>query len=294
MLARGITHVENGSEVGRRLAEALVVQDSSIPVIGVTGPPGAGKSTIVDRLIRSYRDAGLTVGVVAVDPSSPFSHGAILGDRIRMLQSTSDEGVYIRSMATRGHLGGLNSVIFEVLNLYRAFGFDRVLVETVGAGQSEIDVMKYCQTTVVVSVPGLGDGIQMLKAGILEIADVFVVNKADLPGAEQIRSQITNLLHLSAEEREWTPPVVAVSALQGTGQEELLRSLDRHHEYLMSSGRGVEKLVVQISETILQEVVQRYEQSLRSEALGLARQVLGGSITLGESLVRLEEVGRGG
>ena len=267
MLARAITHVENGSNLGKQISNELVAQSSRGFVIGITGPPGAGKSTLVDRLISSYRKQGLTVGVIAVDPSSPFSHGAILGDRIRMLQSTGDEGVFIRSMATRGHLGGLNSVIFEILNLYRAFGFDRIIVETVGAGQSEVDVMKYCQTTVVVSVPGLGDGIQILKAGILEIADIFVVNKSDLTGAEQIQSQIRNLLNLIPEERVWTPPVIALSAINNEGIDNLVDSIDRHHKYLVTSGEGESKVLTQIGETLLSEVQGLVEKKLRKRLL---------------------------
>ncbi len=193
-LARAISRIDDGDPAVIEVLKALHADTGRAHVVGVTGPPGSGKSTLVDKFVREYRERGLTVGVLAVDPSSPFTGGAILGDRIRMQSHALDEGVYIRSLATRGHLGGLSGAVMEAARVLDAAGFDRVLIETVGVGQSEVDIVRLADTVVLVSVPGLGDDIQVLKAGIMEIGDVFVVNKADRDGADRVVREIRSML----------------------------------------------------------------------------------------------------
>lgn len=204
-------------------------------MVGVTGPPGAGKSTLVDRLARSFRQREETVGILAVDPTSPFSGGAILGDRIRMQELYTDEDVFIRSMATRGAMGGLARATHDALDVLDAAGFDWVLVETVGVGQDEVDVVKTVDTVVVATLPGLGDEIQAIKAGILEIADIFVLNKADRDGAERTYRDLRMLLSMT-ESPAWRPPIVRTVATRGEGIEELVTQVERHREWLTDSG----------------------------------------------------------
>jgi LAO/AO transport system kinase len=280
-LARAITLVENQRDGFERVlshAHARLVRGAARR-IGITGPPGAGKSTLTERLIQHYRAQGLSVGVVAVDPTSPFTGGALLGDRIRMESASLDPHVFIRSMATRGAHGGLATTTEEVADLLEAFGFARILVETVGVGQTELDIARSAETTVLVLVPESGDGIQTLKAGVMEIADVYVVNKSDRPGADTLRQEVEVMLgirrgnafrhvaphHSSASpadgraggrgERgagpsahpsvppsaEWEPPVLATVASRGDGIAELAAALDRHYAYLEASGRLVER-----------------------------------------------------
>jgi len=235
--ARAISIVEDLRPGRVEILARLYLAGRSSSVCGITGPSGAGKSTLVDALASRYRDADERVGIVCVDPTSPFSGGALLGDRIRMNEIVVDPGVFIRSMATRGSRGGLGRAAREVISIVEATGTERVIVETVGVGQIELDIAEAADTVVVVLVPESGDGIQAMKAGLMEIGDVFVVNKADRDGADGLRIEIESVLALRTGQ-EWSPPVLTTIASQGQGIEELAEAIDTHRQWLVSSGEG--------------------------------------------------------
>lgn len=236
-LSRCITWVENGTREAVAVLGAIHRAPGHAQVVGVTGPPGAGKSTLVSALIGEWRRRGLRVAVAAVDPSSPFSGGAILGDRIRMGDHTADDGVYIRSLASRGRVGGLSLATARVVDVLSAAGFDVVLVETVGAGQSEVEIADVADTKIVVTPPGLGDDIQAAKAGILEIADILVVNKADLPGADHTQAHLLQMAHLTAR-GDWQIPVLKTVATSGEGVAALVDAVDAHTARTPQRARG--------------------------------------------------------
>ena len=268
-LARAISLVENQRDGFERVLSALhgKIGKGTTQRIGITGPPGAGKSTLTEQLVRTYRERGLKVAVIAVDPTSPFTGGALLGDRIRMESVSLDPGVFIRSMATRGAQGGLATTTEEVADVLEAFGFDRILIETVGVGQTELDVAATAETTVLVLVPESGDGIQTLKAGVMEIAELYVINKSDRPGADKLRQEIEVMLgirkgnafaHITPHHHHpgavkggqgrsravtdsWDPPVLPTVASKGEGIAGLVAALDQHHEHLERSGKLVER-----------------------------------------------------
>ncbi len=253
-LARAISLVENGRNGYEELLSALHPQVGSAHRLGITGPPGAGKSTLIEELVKAYREQGKRVAIVAVDPTSPFTGGALLGDRIRMKSLTLDPGVFIRSMATRGGIGGLATTTREVCDVLDAFGFDRIIIETVGVGQSELAIVGNADTTALVLMPESGDGVQVLKAGVMEIADLYVVNKADRPGADRVVQELEIMLgfrqgnvlrHVGAHhspvaagaDADWQPPVLKTTAVKGEGIEELIEALEAHYGRLESSGQ---------------------------------------------------------
>ena len=236
-LARAISRIENGDPAAVDLLKLAFGHTGHATVLGVTGAPGAGKSSLVDQLTAQIRQSGRTVAVVAVDPSSPFSGGAILGDRVRMQRHASDPGTYIRSMATRGNLGGLSGTTADVVLLLDAAGFDYILVETVGVGQDEVEIVKTAHVCLVVLEPGMGDDIQAIKAGIMEIGDIFVINKADREGAKKTEQEIRAILAMNSREDGWDPPVVQTVAIRGEGTEELLGAIGRMEQFLESRHR---------------------------------------------------------
>ena len=235
-LARAISWVENEHPAAIELLDACFARSGRAFRIGITGPPGAGKSTLVTKLAQEYRRRGETVGIVAVDPTSPFSGGALLGDRVRMVELSGDEGVFIRSMATRGSMGGLAVHTAQACDVLDAAGFSRILIETVGVGQSELEVAQTADTTAVVLVPESGDAVQAMKAGLMEIADVFVINKADREGADRAASAIRSALHLRARTSDWTIPVQLTVAVQDTGVVEVADSFEKHLAWLRETG----------------------------------------------------------
>jgi LAO/AO transport system kinase len=236
-LARAVSLVENGASESSEILSACFPFTGHALRIGVTGAPGAGKSTLVDRLARGFREAGKTVGVVAVDPSSPFTGGAILGDRIRIREQPDDPGFYVRSMATRGTLGGLAGTTVDVASVIEASGKELILIETVGVGQDEIDIVRLADITLVVLVPGMGDDVQSLKAGVMEIADIFVVNKADREGAERVEGEIRAMQSFAVAHSEWVAPVVKTVATTGEGMDELAASIAGFREWLGEEDR---------------------------------------------------------
>lgn len=234
-LARAITAVESEYDEAIDIMKAIYPKTGHARILGVTGAPGAGKSTLTDRIVKQYLQQGKKIGIVAVDPTSPFSGGAILGDRIRMNDLTLNENVFIRSMGTRGSLGGLSKKTSDAVKLMDAFGMDLVIIETVGVGQSEVDIVKNADSVLVVLVPGLGDDIQAIKAGILEIGDVFAINKADRDGCDKLNVEIEMMLDLDSREVKWRPPIKRTIASKDEGVDELVEALDEHFEFLEDS-----------------------------------------------------------
>lgn len=235
-LARCITIVENELEGYEEILTSLQF-NASIPVVGITGPPGAGKSTLINAVIKKLTDQGKTVGVVAIDPTSPFNYGSLLGDRLRMAEHFTNENVFIRSLATRGSLGGLSAKTIEITDVMRAFAFDYIFVETVGVGQSEVEIVGLADTTVLVLVPQAGDDVQAIKSGIMEIADVFVINKADRDGVNTFMKNIVQLVH-SKPLNDWQIPVIKAVATKGEGVEELITAIDKHHGMAVNTRRS--------------------------------------------------------
>ncbi|MQR94025.1 methylmalonyl Co-A mutase-associated GTPase MeaB [Fictibacillus phosphorivorans] len=265
-LAKAITLAENNGEDKLELLKSIYPQQKGAHWIGITGSPGAGKSSLVNRLISFLRKKKMTVAVVAVDPTSPFSGGSILGDRVRMADHFTDPGVFIRSMGTRGSLGGLSRSTKETVRLMDAYGFDVILIETVGVGQSELDIMKLADSVAVVLNPGSGDVVQVFKAGIMEIADLFVVNKADMPGVPKLLAEIEAMLDLVKHDSPYRPPVVQTISTENKGLQELWESLLKHREYLEKSGEGKERKLSNLKREVM-EVVQHeiYQQVWKQE-----------------------------
>ncbi len=275
-LARAIRMVEDRDPGVPALVRAVRRGGTALAAIGITGPPGSGKSTVCDQLIGRWRERGESVAVLAVDPSSPFSGGALLGDRVRMQRHAGDPGVYIRSMAARGHLGGLALATREAVRLLAAAGWSRCLLETVGVGQSELEVMRTADTTVVVVTPAAGDAVQIMKAGILEIADVFAVNKADLPGAARVGRELREMVAQSRPAGAWSPPVVEVTATTGAGVDGLVAAIDSHREVLEAAGelrrRRAERLRAEVEAIVVERAAER-----------VRRAIAGGTMELDES-----------
>lgn len=263
-LARVISIVENGGAEARAALAKLYTHTGNAQVLGVTGPPGAGKSTLVNAVALELRARGKTVAIVAVDPTSPFTGGAVLGDRIRMQPLGGDQGVFVRSMASRGQLGGIARATADVVKVFDAVGFDVVIVETVGAGQAEVEIAREAHTVIVVEVPGLGDDVQAIKAGILEIADIFVVNKADRDGAGNVARQLKTMLQLGeTEQTGWTPPILMAVASRGDGLSETVDAVVAHWSYLETSGT--------LEERERARVVRELRMILQNTALDLVR-----------------------
>jgi LAO/AO transport system kinase len=285
-VARLISLIEDASPQLREVASALAPLTGRARVIGLTGSPGVGKSTSTSALVAAFRKQGKRVGVLAVDPSSPFSGGALLGDRVRMQDHATDPGVFIRSMATRGHLGGLSWATPQALRVLDAAGFDIVLIETVGVGQSEVDIISLADTTLVLLAPGMGDGVQAAKAGILEVADVFVVNKSDRDGASQVVRDLKYMISLGRVDRagpRWRIPVVSTVASRGEGIDEVVEALDAHHDWLTEHGeldaRRLNRATVEVEAIAVEQLRERFGDLRGGQALEkLAGQVMSGTL----------------
>jgi LAO/AO transport system kinase len=272
-LSRAITAVENRTADSHELLKALFAHSGRARVVGLTGSPGAGKSTLVDALAGEYRRRRKTVGIIAIDPTSPYTGGAILGDRIRMQSHTGDNGTFIRSMATRGALGGLSSTTADVATVMDAAGRDLVLIETVGVGQDEVNIVRLADITLVILVPGMGDDVQSIKAGIMEIADIFVINKSDRDGADRVEREIKAMQSLSQRHDSWTPPVVKTVASTGAGVVELAAAIDQYEEFLQTSELGRERRLAnwrnRLREMLRDEVLRQIvSQAFTDEAVG--------------------------
>ncbi|MGB9977627.1 methylmalonyl Co-A mutase-associated GTPase MeaB [Thermovenabulum sp.] len=270
-VARLITLIENQTKEAREELKYIYKNTGNAKIIGITGPPGAGKSSLVNELVKTIRKEGKTVGVIAVDPTSPFSGGAILGDRIRMNEISLDPGVYIRSMGSRGSLGGIAKAAFDAVKVLDAYGMDYIIIETVGVGQSEVDIVKLADTVVLVLVPGLGDDVQAIKAGIMEIADIFAINKSDREGADRLIIEIQMMLDIGIKENSWRPPVLKTVALSGMGVPELFEEVKKHLEFQKNNGLLEEKRMLRIKEEfynhlkdmVAKEILEKKSQKIR-------------------------------
>jgi LAO/AO transport system kinase len=251
-LARAISAVENRAPGWSELLKGLFPHSGKARVLGLTGPPGAGKSTLVDQLARHYRKGNRKVGIIAVDPTSPYTGGAILGDRIRMQEHFADSGIYIRSMATRGSLGGLARTTADVTTVLDASGRDLIMIETVGVGQDEVDIVRLADVTILILVPGMGDDVQTIKAGIMEIADIFVINKSDRDGAEHVEREIRSLQSLAIRSDGWTPPIVKTVASRGMGIDELATAVSNYERYLQEKNLAANKSVENWQERLVE------------------------------------------
>lgn len=263
--ARLLRDIDDQVSSSQTILRELYPHTGKAYVVGFTGSPGVGKSTLVDRLALRYRKEGKTVGILAVDPTSPFSGGAILGDRIRMQRHFLDSGVFIRSLATRGHFGGLTRSTNDMINVLDAMGKDVILVETVGVGQDEVEIVHSAHTTIVVTIPGMGDEIQAIKAGIMEIGNIFVINKADREGSRKTVREIRNLVELGMRRREesngWEPLIVETEAVKGRGIEDLFQSIEKHRSYLLANDRG------QLDDVLQKRAKNQLMETLRDEVL---------------------------
>jgi LAO/AO transport system kinase len=273
-LAKLISAVENDHALAREMLDALYAKIGNAYRLGITGPPGAGKSTLVDQLAKTIRATGKTIGIIAVDPTSPFTGGALLGDRVRMTDISTDPGVFIRSMATRGSLGGLSQKAQDAADVLDVFGKDFVIFETVGVGQSELDIVEAADTVVVILVPESGDSIQAMKAGLMEIADIFVLNKADRDGAQRAVRELEAILHLRPA-TPWNPPVSATVASHGKGIEEVWKRIQEHRDFLLQDERLVVKRKQRLEKKIRELVSRRLKQEFWDEE---ARRLLSQSL----------------
>lgn len=266
-LARAISTIEDNRPESRELLKALFNFTGRARVIGLTGAPGAGKSTLVDQLAREYRRQERTVGIIAVDPTSPYTGGAILGDRIRMQAHHADPGIYIRSMATRGNLGGLARATTDAATVLDAAGKDIVLIETVGVGQDEIDIVRLADVTVVILVPGMGDDVQTIKAGIMEIADIFVINKSDREGADRVEREIRSMQSLAIRSDKWTPPIIKTVAIDGKGVPELAAAIVNYEQFLEQKDLLLKKKISSWRERLIEMLRDGLLERLLSERL---------------------------
>lgn len=276
-IAKLISIIEDGREERKEVLREIYPFTGKAHCIGITGAPGVGKSTLVDKIVYYLRREDKKVGVIAIDPSSPFSGGAFLGDRLRMQRHSTDAGVFIRSMGSRGALGGLAKATVDVVKLLDACGFDFIIVETVGAGQNEVDVVKVADTVIIVLVPGMGDEVQIIKAGIMEIGDIFVVNKSDKEGAHRLAREVEAWVEFGYKGSSWVPPVLMTVAEDGAGVDKLLDKIKEHREYLLNTGklderrraRVVEEINKAIEDTIRERVIFRMKKDIINDYIGL-------------------------